>query len=463
VSVVTFRYLVGGQIAESSRTCGQREPGSGGISIESNMRSNEGMVPVPGIASARGGVGSLVDLVRAGGLTRASHDELSGLVRDVRRLQAQLEFVALAVVREVEVRGSHVADGALSTAAWVRLQARMSPGEATAAVRTARMLGSGSLPGTAAALAAGDIDPAHVRAVAAGVADAPAAAVALIEDEALAVAREADPRAVAGLLRRFAHALDPDAADAAALARFERRGITLSPLPDGTVHIRGLADEVTGAVLLTAIDAAGPPIPGDRRTAAQRRVDALADVCRRYLGSPDAPMSGGGHAHVLVTVDADTLGHAGRADGASGPGGTLCWVGPIAGSTAQRVACDADLTVVAVDDHGGAEVVGRQRRFFSRAQRQAMIARDGDRCVVPFCDRPVGWADAHHLVSWASGGPTTAVNGALPCAGHHTLLHEGGWTLHRTPGGYLIRHRDGRSIGPEPYPPGHNRPPPRPP
>jgi len=47
---------------------------------------------------------------------------------------------------------------------------------------------------------------------------------------------------------------------AAALARYARRGITLCPLPDGAVHIKGLADEVTGAVLLTGIDAANPPV-----------------------------------------------------------------------------------------------------------------------------------------------------------------------------------------------------------
>ena len=82
------------------------------------------------------------------------------------------------------------------------------------------------------------IDPAHVRVIAAGVADAPAGAAALIEDEALAVAREADPRAVAQVMRAFTHALDPDGADAAALARYEKRGITFSPILDGLAHPR---------------------------------------------------------------------------------------------------------------------------------------------------------------------------------------------------------------------------------
>jgi hypothetical protein len=456
------------------------------------MRSNTVIGEVAGRLAATGAaVAALVEAVQAGALGSEGHDELSGLLRAVRSVQARLEFVGLAVVGEVDVRGSFVSEGALSAGAWARMHTRMTPGEASRAVRTARVLDSGELPGTAAALAAGEIDPAHVRAITAGVADAPAGAAALIEDEALAVAREADPRAVAGLMRRFAHARDPEAADAAALARYERRGITLSPMLDGSVHIRGLADEVTGALLMTAINAANPPVPGDRRSAAQSRMDALADIARKFLGSPHAPMSGGGHAHLIVTVDAATFsgGHTnpagdnpgdtdthtstddptgadtddprGDSENNAGPGGTLCWVGPIAGSTGRRIGCDADVTYVAIDERGGAQVVGREKRFFDWAQRKAMIARDGDRCAVPFCDRPICWADGHHLKDWALGGPTTIGNGALPCAGHHAMCHEGGWTLQRLPDGrYLFRNRDGKTIGPEPHPPGHHRPPP---
>lgn len=469
------------------------------------------MAPGPlaeAVRAARGGVGAMVDALSSDELRCASHDELSTLLRVTRTVQARLQFVQLAVVREVDTRGSYTEDGALSTAAWVRMQARMTPGEAFGAVRTARVLGSGMLPATAAALAAGEVDHGHVRAIATGVEGAPVGAVALIEPEALEVARQADPRAVTALMRRFTHSLDPDAADEAALARYERRGLTLSPLPDGAVHIRGLADDVNGSLIGTAVDAASPLVPGDRRTAAQRRLDALGDICRRFLAGPDAPMIGGGHAHVIVTVDGATVSAAahpapGSDDGApgagagvadaaaraaslgllepddwfitdlhrpdtdspapgGGPGATLSWVGPIAGSTARRVACDADVTVVLIDEHGRVTHEQRHRRFFTPAQRRAMIARDGDRCAVPYCDRPIAWSDGHHLVAWSRGGPTTAANGALPCAGHHTLLHEGGWHLQRLPDGrYLMRHRDGKTIGPEPHRPGNNRPPPR--
>ena len=147
------------------------------------------------------------------------------------------------------------------------------------------------------------------------------------------------------------------------------------------------------------------------------------------------------------------------------PGGTLSWVGRIAGSTARRAGCDAQHTIVTLGPDGEIIEAGTARRFFTQAQRRAMIARDGDRCPIPYCDRPISWADAHHLVPVGRHGPTTVANGAIPCDGHHTLLHEGHWQLHRlTDGRYLMTHpTTGRTIGPEEHPPGHNRPTPRPP
>jgi hypothetical protein len=226
-----------------------------------------------------------------------------------------------------------------------------------------------------------------------------------------------------------------------------------------------LLDPVAGAVVLTALSAASAPVSGDTRSGCQRNADALTDICRASLATAQDRKSGAGHPHVIVTVDADSLASAPGSPGS--PGAMLGWIGPINTSTAQRVACDADVTVVAVggtDGAGGAGgvcEVARTRRFFTTAQRVAMIARDGDRCAVPYCDRPVLWSDAHHLLDWARGGPTVIDNGALPCAAHHTMLHEGHWTLHRGDDGrYLITHPDGRTIGPQPHPPGHNRPPP---
>ena len=414
---------------------------------------------VVALDAAAAAVDDLVEAVRAGELRRADHDRLTSQLRAARALAARLEWFSLRVVREVDSRGSYVLDAALTPAAWLRHRARMSPGEAKATVRTARALADGPLDATSEALAGGEIDLAHARLIAAHTADAPAGAVALIEPEALTVARAGDPVAVAAVMRQFSHALDPDRADEAAVRRYERRGVSLATTLDGMVAGSLLLEPVAGATVLTALSAASPLVAGDRRSAPQRNADALTAICTQFLGSPDAPRSGGGHPHLIVTVDADTL--AARPGSPGSPGATLGWIGPINAATAQRAGCDADVTVVAVGGPEGAREISHSRRFFTAAQRVAMTARDGDRCAAPYCDRPVIWSDAHHLRSWAHGGPTTVDNGALPCAAHHTMLHEGHWTLERTDDGrYLMTHPDGRVIGPEPHPPGHSRPPP---
>jgi hypothetical protein len=364
---------------------------------------------------------------------------------------------------------------------WLRQKTRPTPAAAAGLAATARVLRSGVLPATRAALAAGRLSGDHARVIATGITGAPAGAVALIEPEAVHTATHADLRATAAVLRAFRHALDPDAADAAALARYHRAGITLTPTLDGPLAIHGTADEITGALLATAIDTAGPLVPGDTRTPARRRLDALADICRAYLADPDTPRrGGGGHPHLLITLDhhpaatdhtADTPdtpdhgGDSGTGGWSGSPGGTLSWIGRIPGSTARRAGCDAQHTLVTLGPDGEITEAGTTRRFFTHAQRRAIIARDGDRCPAPYCDPPISWADGHHLIPVSRNGPTTVANGAIPCDGHHTLLHEGHWQLHRLPDGrYLMHHpTTGRTIGPEEHPPGHNRPTPRPP
>ena len=448
------------------------------------------------VAAAGDEVARLLDVVDRGGLGGCTPEQLAGLVTGLRAVQARAEAGVLAVTREVEAQNVFLVEGLLDAKSWLRAKARMTPNEAAATVRTARALGRVELAATAAALGAGEIDPAHARLIADGTDKAPAGAVDLIEPVALDAARVADPRAVADVMRRLQHALDPDAADARALARYDRRGLTLSPTLDGSMVIRGVADEVTGALLATAVDAASPLVAGDTRTPTQRRLDALAHLARHYLrddqpgdgsdSDPDgdgdggtepidttsshgggagsrggAGGKGGARTQLIVTVDADTLSSQPGESGS--PGGSLAWIGPITAATAQRLGCDSLVTVVALGPDG--QVIGNraQRRFFTTAQRRAIIARDGDRCPAPYCDRPITWSDGHHQTSWTHGGPTTVDNGVLPCEAHHLLIHEGHWQLHRLPDGrYLLQHPDGRTLGPEPHPPGHHRPPPHP-
>ena len=177
-----------------------------------------------GLDPIMAGIEGFATELAVGVLHYASHQQLTDTAVALRAMAARLESMLLQVVHKVDVTSSYAAEGLLGPVPWLRMHTRMAPAEAGRCVRTAKALASGTLDATAAALAAGQIDPAHAHAIAAGVKDAPAGAVALIEPEALAAAREADPRAVSEVMARFAHALDPDDADAAALRRLERRG-----------------------------------------------------------------------------------------------------------------------------------------------------------------------------------------------------------------------------------------------
>ena len=221
---------------------------------------------------------------------------------------------------EIDARGSYSLDGALTAGSWLRAVAQHTPGQAARTVRTARTLRSGVLPNTSAALAAGDITGAHAAVIADGVKDAPAGAVALIEPEAVAVSVDGDVRATADVMRRFQNALDADAADEAAVRRYDRAGFTLSPTLSGTSVFSGTADESTAAIIAAAVHAAGPPVRGDTRTPARRRLDALADICRHWLDRPDeggtaCGRTGRRRTQLIVTIDPDGLRATGEETG----------------------------------------------------------------------------------------------------------------------------------------------------
>jgi hypothetical protein len=435
------------------------------------------------LSTSRGGVGPAVraadnalaealrDPCGAAGL---SHEELIELVSTLRRIQARADALLLASVGEVDARGSYSLDGAITAGSWLRATAHHTPGQAARTVRTARTLRSGVLPNTSAALAAGELTGGHAAVIADGVTGAPAGAVALIEPEAVAASVGGDVRATADVMRRFQNSLDPDAADEAAVRRYDRAGFTLSPTLGGTSVFSGTADESTAAIIAAAVHAAGPPVRGDTRTPARRRLDALADICRHWLDRPDETGSASGRTgrrrtQLIVTIDPDGLrtpsDGTGSGDGGCGArsaGGTLSWVGPITAATARRLGCDSLATFVSLGPDGEIVEAGTERRFFTNSQIRAIVARDGDQCCVAFCDRPVAWSDGHHIVARADGGPTTVLNGALPCEAHHLMLHEGHWKLERLPDGrYRLHHpRTGKTVGPEPPRTAHSRPPP---
>ena len=146
--------------------------------------------------------------------------------------------------------------------------------------------------------------------------------------------------------------------------------------------------------------------------------DALVELARRRLDCGTLPRRGGQKPHVLVTVPAATL----QLQPGS-PGAELAWAGYLPAEAARRIACDAALTVVAVDGTGQPLSVGRTTRTIPPAIRRALVIRDHG-CRAEGCDRPAAWTDGHHWEHWVQGGATALANLMLLCRPHHRMAHE---------------------------------------
>jgi hypothetical protein len=351
-----------------------------------------------------------------GGLPDAQlEDDFSELFGAWELLLGQL----LARLVHIDRRSTWASEGRLSTVSWLRARYGVSAGMAKELVRLARNLDE--MPRTRKALMAGDISSSAVR-VLASVREAHPAEFSAHEEILVEAATKLSVRELGHAVTYWSQAVDGDVALDHAQRLHDRRHLHVSPMLDGMVRVDGDLDPETGETLITALrsvmDADSRSGRTDPRTPAQRRADALHEICRGWLDRRDRPAVAGERPHVLVTVDLESL--RGRA-------GTTCELdhtGPVHPETARRIACDASVSRVITRGRSEPLDVGRKTEAVPAAIRRALIIRDRH-CRFPGCDRPQHWCDAHHVIHWADGGPTAMHNLMLLCRRHHRAVHVG--------------------------------------
>ncbi|HEU5003994.1 MAG TPA: DUF222 domain-containing protein [Actinomycetota bacterium] len=143
---------------------------------------------------------------------------------------------------------------------------------------------------------------------------------------------------------------------------------------------------------------------------------ALASTALREDADPD-------RACVVVHVSVEAL--------VSGRGiGELESGGAIPASVVRRLACDG--RIEAVLEMGGAIVhIGAARQAIPPHITRQLKYRDKT-CRFPGCGAR-RHLHGHHLIHSADGGPTKVRNLALLCQRHHTLVHDGGWSVTGNP------------------------------
>jgi len=228
-------------------------------------------------------------------------------------------------------------------------------------------------------------------------------------------------RQIQGLARQVRDRLDEDGAEPRDAIRRQRRSLSLVPQPDGMMRlvwdmppetaglVRAGIDHLVGEQLRAARDQTAASlaedglVDADDRTLPQRRADAAEDLFRHAI-SCDRP--GGDHPVVTMvvrmTVDqlVEGLGVA-QVDGIHAG---------ISATTARILAADANIIPAVLGGAGEVLDLGRARRLFSPAQRQALAEQHGG-CAFPGCDHPPSYTEAHHLQWWSHGGPTDLANG----------------------------------------------------
>ena len=357
---------------------------------------------------------------------------LAGLESRVRRLAV----VDQALVAEAHRRGLAAERGCRSTATLLVGLLRIAPHEAAARVSAAARLAPrvsltgapmpAEYPQTAAAQAEGAISPAHARIVTTTIDTLPAD----IRDERfdelegflVSQARQFAPPTLARVARRLSETLAPDGKEPGYRDRI--RHLTIRQRPDGSSSGSFELTAHATEALLTVLDATAAPRPGadgvkDLRTAGQRRHDGLLDVLLLALRSEQLPPCNGVTTTILLTLTADQAG-AGLATTGHGATVTLEQALRIAGG-------DARVFPVIFDKARRVKSYGSAHRIFTEGQRLAMIARDQG-CSFPGCTVGPNWTEAHHIVDFALGGPTSVDNGTLLCGYDHDHHAAAGWT-----------------------------------
>lgn len=124
---------------------------------------------------------------------------------------------------------------------------------------------------------------------------------------------------------------------------------------------------------------------------------------------------------VMVLVEAKAL---------SGNGGESDLPLPVV----ERLCCDGSIVPVVTGEERTPLAVGRKQRGLTTAIRRALLARDRGCCTWPGC-RNRAFLQAHHVHHWVHGGATDLDNLLTLCSYHHTLVHEGGFSVERHPDG----------------------------
>jgi len=385
-----------------------------------------------------------------------THPELLTVLARLESHAWRTPALAHRILARLQGEASPVQLGATSMAAALSERLRISRDDAHKRLKDAAHLGprraiSGevlapTLTHTAAAQAAGQIGPEHVRIIRKFFEDLPEAVDFQARDHAEAtlarIATEQLPDGLRKAADRLLALLHPDG-DFSDVDRARHRGITIGKQqPNGLSRVTGWLDP-QGRATWDAVSAAwaapgkcnpddetpcvdGTPdeqtVRRDSRTQPQRNHDAWTAMGRALLASGQLGSHHGLPATMIVSTTPQDL------EKASGyavtGGGTLLPMRDVI-----RLASHAFHYLVVYDKHTRVPLyLGRTRRCASPGQRIVLYALHGG-CTKPGCTVPPHGCQVHHAArDWDEGGQTNIDELTLACKPDNLLVENTGWT-----------------------------------
>ncbi|MGH2662738.1 MAG: DUF222 domain-containing protein [Actinomycetota bacterium] len=380
-----------------------------------------------------------LDELQAEGLDLVDDEGLEADVQELDRVERMVHAERARRLAEVDRRQTFRRDGFLSTTAWLVHRLGESRSRASDQVRCAKALRR--MPATAEALSRGELPTSSVRILVAA-REAHPEEFQRMESTLVDAARKLDAGRLFKAVQYWRQAMEHRRGAEVQDLR-DHRYLHVSPMLDGMVRVDGELDPETGQTVISALDAVIDSelreADRDGRSPAQHRADALGEVCRQWLDRSDRPQVGGERPHVNVLVDLISLrggvGHERERR-------ELENTGPIHPEAARRIACDASVSRILMRGRSEPLDVGRRSPVVTSAMRRALVVRDGG-CTFPGCGRPPRWTDAHHVVHWVDGGPTTLANLILLCRRHHRAIHVAVFLVEMREGRPEFRRADG--------------------
>ncbi len=321
-------------------------------------------------------------------------------------------YELLTLIREFDERAGFLKWGLQDSAHWLAWRCDLSVATAREKVRTAHALKE--LPLISKSFSTGELSYTKVRALT-------RVANSSNEEDLLGFALRHTAAQVADCCRelRMGDAASTPVAERA----FANRFLSLRRVADRAIMVLNVelpleAGDLIEKALDKARDDAALEHPDIMDTTwSKRQADAFVTLLKEYLAGDSG--DGRGSDHFLVNIHVDHSALAGKPGKAALPLETV-----------KRICCDSQAVVITEDNDGIPLDVGRKSRVVPTALGRAVRARDNGCCRFPGC-RNHRFLECHHVEHWSNGGETSLENLLLLCTKHHTMVHDGGFSIRK--------------------------------